>query len=99
MLHENDLDLVQSACAGDYAAFAKLYELYLPRVAAFARSELADPREAEGLAAAILDTVFAHLGGYRGRVPLAAWVLVIARRVRALRPPAQAAWSASPAAR
>jgi DNA-directed RNA polymerase specialized sigma24 family protein len=99
MLHQNDLELARSAVAGDYAAFAKLYELYLPPVAAFARAQASDGREAADLATTTLKTVFAHLDGYRGRAPLAAFVLVIARRVAAQRRPAQAACSASRAAR
>jgi DNA-directed RNA polymerase specialized sigma24 family protein len=99
MLHQNDLELARSAVAGDYASFAKLYELYLPPVAAFARSQTSDGREAADLATTILKTVFSHIGGYRGGAPLAAWVLVIARQVAAHRRQAQAAWSASRAAR
>jgi DNA-directed RNA polymerase specialized sigma24 family protein len=99
MLHQNDLELARSAVQGDYAAFAKLYELYLPPVTAFARSEATGPQEAADLAARILATAFSHLDGYRGRVPLAAWFLAVARKVRALRHEAQAASTVAPAAR
>jgi DNA-directed RNA polymerase specialized sigma24 family protein len=99
MLHQNDLELARSAAQGDYAAFAKLYELYLPPVLAFARVEASGAREAADLAAAILAAAFSHLEGYRGRSPLAAWVLAVARKVRSLRQPDQAASTAARAAR
>jgi DNA-directed RNA polymerase specialized sigma24 family protein len=99
MLYESDLELARSAVHAEHATFVKLYELYLPPVLAFARSEASDDREAAELAAAILEVAFSHLDGYRGHTPLAAWVLAIARQVRTLLRPAQAAATAARAAR
>lgn len=82
-MHDADLELVTAARAGDYAALSKLFDYYLPPVWAFARRETKTDEEARELASAILTTVFDHLDVYRGRVALAAWVLVIARRVAA----------------
>lgn len=76
-----ELQLVAAAQAGDFAAFHKLYELYLPPVAAFARRASPTVEAAEELTQAILGAVFSHLDGFTGRVALAAWVLVVARKV------------------
>jgi DNA-directed RNA polymerase specialized sigma24 family protein len=81
MLHQADLDLVRAARSGDFAAFSKLYELYLPPVARFSQRQCGDADAAAGLTQAILSVVIDHLDAYRGRVPFAAFVLVIARRV------------------
>lgn len=81
MSYEADLELVRAACAGDSAAFAKLYERYLPPVQALAHARSEKPAEAADLTRDVLVAVFDHLDGYSGRVPLAAWVLVVARQV------------------
>lgn len=84
-MHDADLELVTAARTGDYAALSKLFDYYLPPISAFARRETETEDEARELASAIFETVFDHLDVYRGRVALAAWVLVIARRVAGAR--------------
>ena len=79
--HPADLELAGAVVAGDYAAFEKLLTLYLPPVAAFARRQRGDAEAARALTSEILEAVLGHLDGYRGRAPLAAWVLVVARQV------------------
>lgn len=78
-----DLELARAVVAGDFAAFEKLLTLYLPPVTAFARRQRSDEAAARALAGEILAAVFGHLDGFSGRVPLSAWVLVVARQVSA----------------
>ncbi len=79
----SDRDLISAARSGDFASFAKLYETWLPPVTRFARSHTASDAEAEALAEVILRVVMGHLDGHSGRVPFAAFVLVITRKVEA----------------
>lgn len=86
MNHQADLDWVRDVRSGELVAFRRLYETFLPPVAAFARkkcaaSPYATDRDVAELTAAILTAVFDHLDGYTGRAPLAAWVLAVARLV------------------
>jgi DNA-directed RNA polymerase specialized sigma24 family protein len=76
-----DLELARAVVDGDFAAFEKLLALYLPPVTAFARRQQSEEVAARALAAEILEAVLGHLEGFSGRVPLSAWVLVVARQV------------------
>jgi len=82
MRHRSDVEIVEAAVGGDPAAFEKLFDYYLPRVLAFARSAREGEQEAADLTRSILATVFAHLDRYEGRVALSVWALAVARKVR-----------------
>lgn len=87
MLVSTDTDLTQRAAAGDRDAFERVYAESVPAVWAFVTRRGGGRASAEALAARILRRAFAELDGYDGRVPYAAWLLGVARRVASAQAP------------
>ena len=81
----SETELVARVLAGEEAAFERLYERYLPRVAGFVRKRLGNPADTEEVVQDVFFAVFSSLDSFRGEAPFAAWVLGIARRTVANR--------------
>lgn len=67
------------AARSDAAAFGDLYRWYLPRIYRYARSRTDGEEDAADLAQQVFLKALSGLAGYRGDVPLAAWLFRIAR--------------------
>lgn len=72
--------LVRRSRKGDAEAFGRIYDLYVDRVYAYARSRVRDAHEAEDVTGVVFLKAFAALGAYDHRdVPFGAWLFRIAR--------------------
>jgi DNA-directed RNA polymerase specialized sigma24 family protein len=78
-----DLAQARRALAGDRAAFDGLFDRYADRVYRLAHRHAGEEEQARELAERMLDRVFHDLPGYRGQLPLDAWVLVKCKAVLA----------------
>jgi DNA-directed RNA polymerase specialized sigma24 family protein len=100
-MHEKpDLAEARRALAGDRAAFDGLFDRYADRVYRLAHRRSGDEREARELTRRMLERVFLDLPGYRGGVPLDAWVLARCKAALAAAAPSAArprrAWDGAP---
>jgi len=74
----DELELVARA-AKDPAAFAAVYNYYLPRVHKYMRYRVGDINEAEELVSQVFERILTGIGSYRpGRGAFAAWLFAIA---------------------
>jgi RNA polymerase sigma-70 factor (ECF subfamily) len=93
MRDEAPPDLIRRA-SNDRAAFAQLYDHYLPRIYAFCHRYGQNREDAEDLTAEVFEKALAAIGRYEDRgLPFSAWLLRIAAnavidRARRLQPPA-----------
>jgi DNA-directed RNA polymerase specialized sigma24 family protein len=78
-----DLVRTRQILAGDRAAFDGLFDRYADRVYRLAHRHAGDEGQARELAERMLERVFRNLPGYRGQMPLDAWVLVQCKAVLA----------------
>ena len=76
---EDETELVRAAQHGDRDAFAQLYEANLPRVYRYLGVRLAEPADAEDLAAEVFIKAMKALPSYQPRgTPFVAWLFRIA---------------------
>jgi len=80
MPHPDDQDLVARVLAADEGAFRLLYERYFPRVLAHAARRLGPGGAARAATEATFVELVGALSGYRGDIPLDAFVFLILRR-------------------
>jgi RNA polymerase sigma-70 factor (ECF subfamily) len=72
--------LIARASRGDAAAFGRLYDLYVDRVFAFARSRVRTVQDAEDLTEVAFTKAWQAIGSYDDRgLPFTAWLFRIAR--------------------
>ena len=72
--------LLIEAAKADPRRFAEIYERHFDRVYAFVARRAADRAEAEDVTSEVFHQALAHLGRFEWRgIPLAAWLLQIAR--------------------
>jgi len=63
----------------DPAAFAELYDHYLPRIYKYIRYRMGNPQEAEDLTSKIFERVVANIGSYqKDRASFNSWIFTIA---------------------
>lgn len=75
---ENHQDLVARS-VHDPAAFAELYDHYLPRIYKYIRYRVGDPHEAEDLTSRVFELVVAKLASYqKDKAPFSCWIFAIA---------------------
>jgi len=68
--------------ATDPAAFASIYDHYLPRVYKYMRYRVGDINEAEDLTSQVFERVLTKIGSYRPeRGPFAGWLFAIAHNI------------------
>jgi DNA-directed RNA polymerase specialized sigma24 family protein len=100
MQEKPDLAEVRRALAGDRCAFDGLFDRYADRVYRLARRRSGGEREARELTRRMLERVFLELPGYRGDVPLDAWVLAQCKATLAAAAPSaprpRQAWGGAP---
>ena len=74
----NEQDLVtRSVC--DPAAFADVYDHYLPRIYKYIRYRIGDPCDAEDLTSRVFELILANIGSYRqDKGPFSGWIFTIA---------------------
>ncbi len=73
-----ELELLQRARAGDFAAFQRLIVNLQPRVYGLALRILQQPQDAEDATQQTFLALIEHLGEFRGESSIATWVLKIA---------------------
>jgi RNA polymerase sigma-70 factor (ECF subfamily) len=80
--HADDAELAARAARRDPAAWESLFERHYRSIYTYLRFRLANPHEAEDLAAQVFETAYARADtfDYRG-VPIQAWLLAIARNL------------------
>lgn len=76
---EDEAELVRRAQRGDGAAFARLVRLHQGTVRVYLGAHVHRRDVIEDLAQDVFLTAFRRLGTYRGEVPLARWLLGVAR--------------------
>lgn len=82
LLAQREQELVRRAKEQDEAAFAALYDLYYQRVFTYIYFRVSDQALAEDLAADVFVRALQAIGKFKYRgVPLAAWLLRIARNL------------------
>ncbi len=73
-------DALVAAAQADAAAFAAIYERYLPRVYRYLAAKAATPEEAADLTQAVFLKAFDGIGRFApGKAPFASWLFRIAR--------------------
>ena len=73
-------DALVAAAQADSAAFAAVYERYLPRIYRYLAAKASTPEEAADLTQAVFLKAFDAVGRYRpGKTPFASWLFRIAR--------------------
>ncbi|MCG9966580.1 sigma-70 family RNA polymerase sigma factor [Pelotomaculum terephthalicicum JT] len=74
----NEQDLVDRS-VHDPAAFADVYDYYLPRIYKYIRYRIGDPHEAEDLTSKVFELVVAKIGSYqKDKAPFSRWIFAIA---------------------
>jgi len=74
----NEQDLVARS-VHDPAAFAELYDHYVPRIYKYIRYRTGDLHEAEDLTSRVFELVLANIGSYhRDKAPFGGWIFTIA---------------------
>lgn len=74
--------LIARAVAGDAAAFGKLYDDYVDRIYAYARSRVSSPHDAEDITETVFLKALEAISTYDDRgLPFSAWLFRIARNV------------------
>jgi len=74
----NEQDLVARS-VHDPAAFAELYDHYVPRIYKYIRYRTGDLHEAEDLTSRVFELVLANIGSYhRDKAPFNGWIFTIA---------------------
>ena len=76
---ESDRALLMRVAGGDFAAHRLLFDRYHARVALFLRRRLHDPGLCEEVASDIFFEVWRGAAAYRSELPVASWILGIAR--------------------
>lgn len=75
---KNHQDLVARS-VNDPAAFAELYDHYLPRIYKYIRYRVGDPHEAEDLTSRVFELVVSKIGSYqKDKAPFSSWIFTIA---------------------
>ena len=75
---KNHQDIVARS-VNDPAAFAELYDHYLPRIYKYIRYRAGDPHEAEDLTSRVFERVVTNIGSYqKEKAPFNSWIFTIA---------------------